>query len=263
MTEADTLAVATIHSIAGRQQQIGKLQRPFRAPHHTASAVALVGGGSHPRPGEISLAHKGVLFLDELPEFQRQVLEVLREPLEAGEIMISRANGQISFPCDFLLVAAMNPCPCGYYGDLQRACRCTPDQIRRYRDRISGPLIDRIDIQLNIARIPAQQLNTASQANETSTVVRRRVNSARTRQLQRSQKTNSELGGKELELHCPLSNKLRELLEQAVDRLQLSPRAYFKIIRVARTIADLDRCQHIEQQHLMEAISYRSLDRME
>jgi magnesium chelatase family protein len=262
MTEAETLAVASIHSIAGKQQTIDNLQRPFRAPHHTASPVALVGGGSHPRPGEISLAHKGVLFLDELPEFERKVLEVLREPLESGEIMISRASQQLSFPCDFLLVAAMNPCPCGYFGDLQRACRCTPDQIRRYQDRVSGPLLDRIDIQLSIARVPARQLNQNTGDNETSCAVRLRVSHARALQLQRSNKTNGELSGKDFENYCPLKGQLQTLLEQAVDRLQLSPRAYFKILKVARTIADLAGSESIEQQHLMEAISYRSLDRL-
>jgi magnesium chelatase family protein len=254
--------VASIYSIAGKYPHLNKLQRPFRAPHHTASPAALVGGGSHPRPGEISLAHKGVLFLDELPEFERRVLEVLREPLESGEIMISRASQQLSFPCDFLLVAAMNPCPCGYHGDLQRACRCTPDQVRRYQDRVSGPLIDRIDIQISLARIPAGQLNQNTGNSETSSTIRNRVSRARTLQLQRSHKTNGELSGKDFANYCPLTGPLQELLEQAVDRLHLSPRAYFKILRVARTIADLAASQDIEQQHLMEAISYRSLDRM-
>ncbi len=263
MSNSETLAVATIYSITGQQQTLDKLTRPFRAPHHTASAVALVGGGSHPRPGEISLAHKSILFLDGLPEFPRKVLEVLREPLESGEIMISRAKQQISFPCDFMLVAAMNPCPCGYYGDLQRACRCTPDQIRRYKDRISGPLIDRIDIQLNVSRIPAQQLNQKNNSSENSSAVRQRVTDARALQQQRCNKTNSKLSGKELEQHCPLANQQLQLLEQAVDRLHLSPRAYFKIIRVARTIADLAHSKDIQQQHLMEAIAYRSLDRSE
>ena len=262
MTEAETLAVASIYSIAGKPAIIDNLQRPFRAPHHTASAVALVGGGSHPRPGEISLAHKGVLFLDELPEFQRRVLEVLREPMESGEIMISRASQQLSFPCDFQLVAAMNPCPCGYYGDLQRHCRCTPEQIRRYQERVSGPLTDRIDIQLSLARIPAQQLSQHSDSAESSASVRRRVARARNLQLQRSEKTNSALTGEALARYCHLSTALQSLLEQAVDRLQLSPRAYFKILRVARTIADLANSPAIEQAHLLEAISYRSLDRM-
>lgn len=262
MTEAEILAIASIYSIAGKYPYLDKLQRPFRAPHHTASAVALVGGGSHPRPGEISLAHKGVLFLDELPEFERRVLEVLREPLESGEIMISRASQQLSFPCDFLLVAAMNPCPCGYNGDLQRACRCTPDQIRRYQDRVSGPLIDRIDIQLSLARIPAQQLNQNTGDSETSATIRHRVSRARDLQLQRRDKTNAALSGKDFTKYCPLTSQLQKLLEQAVDRLHLSPRAYFKILKVARTIADLAASQDIEQQHLMEAISYRSLDRL-
>ena len=265
MSNAEMLEVATIYSLI---QQANRppddhswRQRPFRSPHHSASAVALVGGGSNPRPGEISLAHRGVLFLDELPEFQRNVLEVLREPLESGHIMISRANHQTTFPAHFQLVAAMNPCPCGYHGDLQRSCRCTPDQIRRYRDKISGPLLDRIDLQVNVTRIPAHLLHQQNQAGETSAVIRERVIKARTKQLQRAGISNNALDGKKLQQHCALKGNLQRLLEKSVDQLQLSPRAYHRIVRIARTIADIADSHDIEQPHIAEAISYRALDR--
>ncbi|MFA7553143.1 MAG: YifB family Mg chelatase-like AAA ATPase [Spongiibacteraceae bacterium] len=261
LTQAEMLEVATVFSISPQHNKKLIFQRPFRNPHHTASAVALVGGGSHPRPGEISLAHNGVLFLDELPEFQRQVLEVLREPMESGSIMISRASQQVCFPANFQLVAAMNPCPCGYFGDLQRACRCTPDRLRRYRDKVSGPLLDRIDIQINVNRLPAGVISQTSAGEENSAQVRQRVINARQRQLQRQQKTNAQLENKELDAFCVLSQGDLNLLEQAVTRLQLSPRAYHRILRVARTVADLANCEHIVTQHLTEAIGYRALDR--
>jgi len=236
-------------------------RRPFRNPHHTASAVALVGGGSQPRPGEISLAHRGVLFLDELPEFQRQVLEVLREPLESGEILISRASGQVRYPAHFQLVAAMNPCPCGYFGDSDRACRCTADNVRRYRNKISGPLLDRIDLQLALSRLPASAIRQPSIDIEPSATVRERVLLARQVQLDRQRKTNANLTIKELEHWCSLSNTSQQLLEAAVTRLKLSPRAYHRILRVARTIADMTQTTAIEDSHLLEAIGYRALDR--
>jgi magnesium chelatase family protein len=261
LTQQQRLEVATVFSISGRRNQPLVLQRPFRHPHHTASAVALVGGGSHPKPGEISLAHHGVLFLDELPEFQRQVLEVLREPMESGEITISRANQQVLFPARFQLVAAMNPCPCGYYGDLQRACRCSPDRLQRYRDKVSGPLLDRIDMQINVNRLAASELNRADHEEESSATVRQRVETARQRQLQRGNCSNAELENQALARHCPLSKQDQQFLEQAVTRLQLSPRAYHRILRVARTIADLADCEQIANQHLAEALSYRALDR--
>jgi magnesium chelatase family protein len=261
LTASEMLEVATVFSVSHNPTAKNYRQRPFRNPHHTASAVALVGGGTHPRPGEISLAHHGVLFLDELPEFQRQVLEVIREPLESGEIMISRATQQIRFPARFQLVAAMNPCPCGYYGDRERACRCTPDKIRRYRDKISGPLLDRIDIQLMVQRLPAQLMHQPATALETSAQVKRRVIEARKIQLQRSGKNNALLNNQEIEQHCDLDSAGQQLLEQSVTRLKLSPRAYHRILRVARTIADMEKSNTIEERHLMEAISYRAFDR--
>ncbi|HEB29005.1 MAG TPA: ATP-dependent protease [Porticoccus sp.] len=261
LTQDEMLEVASVFSISSQHKQHDYFQRPFRNPHHTASAVALVGGGSIPRPGEISLANNGVLFLDELPEFQRQVLEVLREPLESGQIMISRARQQMVFPAKFQLVAAMNPCPCGYYGDLQRACRCTPDQLRRYHDKISGPLLDRIDLQVSVNRLPAGLLSQNSNEEENSSTVRQRIIQCRQIQLSRHKKTNAQLNNKEIERYCNLQSKDQDLLEQAVTRLYLSPRAYHRILRVSRTIADLENCQSIESHHLTEAIGYRALDR--
>ena len=261
LTQAEMLEVATIFSISPQGQKQQFYHRPFRNPHHTASAVALVGGGSHPKPGEISLAHNGVLFLDELPEFQRQVLEVLREPMESGEIMISRASQQVCFPARFQLVAAMNPCPCGFFGDLQRACSCTPDRLRRYRDKVSGPLLDRIDLQVNVNRLPAGVISQSSDNEENSAQVRQRVLVARDKQLHRQQKTNAQLQNKALEKYCPLQEEDLNLLEQAVNRLHLSPRAYHRILRVARTIADLADSEMIATGHLTEAIGYRALDR--
>ena len=257
LSQAEMLAVATVASISPQHSRPSFFQRPFRNPHHTASAVALVGGGSNPKPGEISLAHHGVLFLDELPEFQRSVLEVLREPMESGEIMISRASQQVSFPANFLLIAAMNPCPCGYYGDLHRACRCTPDQLRRYRDKISGPLLDRIDIHVSVNRLAANAFSQTTNTEENSATIRQRVIQARAQQQQRQQKTNAALTNKEINQHCQLSSDDQNLLEQAVTQLHLSPRAYHRILRVARTIADLAEAPQIASQHLAEAIGYR------
>lgn len=261
LSRAEMLEVAVIFSASKQVGQPLVYRRPFRNPHHTASAVALVGGGSQPRPGEISLAHRGVLFLDELPEFQRQVLEVLREPLESGEILISRASGQVRYPAHFQLVAAMNPCPCGYFGDSDRACRCTADNVRRYRNKISGPLLDRIDLQLALSRLPASAIRQPSIDIEPSATVRERVLLARQVQLDRQRKTNANLTIKELEHWCSLSNTSQQLLEAAVTRLKLSPRAYHRILRVARTIADMTQTTAIEDSHLLEAIGYRALDR--
>jgi magnesium chelatase family protein len=261
LTQQEMIEVAAIFSISPFQHQNDFFQRPFRNPHHSASAVALVGGGSQPKPGEISLAHHGVLFLDELPEFPRQALEVLREPLESGQIMISRANQQVNFPAKFQLVAAMNPCPCGYFGDLQRACRCTPDQLRRYRDKISGPLLDRIDIQLNVNRLPASTISQPCENSECSQTVQQRVSAARNAQLKRAGKYNAALNNKEMDEFCGLQKNDLALLEHAVTQLQLSPRAYHRILKVALTIADLDNKRTIETAHLAEAIGYRALDR--
>jgi magnesium chelatase family protein len=237
-------------------------QRPFRAPHHTASAVALVGGGSQPRPGEISLAHHGVLFLDELPEFDRHVLEVLREPLESGTITISRAARQAEFPARFQLVAAMNPCPCGYYGDASGRCRCTPDKVLNYRARLSGPLLDRIDMHVEVPAVPREVLlNQASHNGESSEQVRARVEKTRQRQRDRNGCYNAELNNQQIESSCRLDESGRQLLEQAIDRLGLSARAYHRVLKVARTIADLAAEEFIRPAHVAEAVQYRCLDR--
>lgn len=259
-TEAmETAAIASVSRQGIDLDQWGR--RPFRAPHHTASGVALVGGGTQARPGEISLAHHGVLFLDELPEYDRRVLEVLREPLESGHIVISRAARQAVYPARFQLVAAMNPCPCGFYGDAERACVCSPDQVRRYRARVSGPLADRIDIHIEVPRIPHQLLRGAS-AEETSEAVRARVMQARQVQIGRDGKPNSALSNRELEQCCQLAEADYTLLEQALEKLGLSPRAYHRILKVARSIADLAGSETIQTAHLGEAIGYRALDRM-
>jgi magnesium chelatase family protein len=235
--------------------------RPFRAPHHTASGVALVGGGSAPRPGEITLAHHGVLFLDELPEFSRSVLEVLREPLETGAITVSRAARQADFPARFQLVAAMNPCPCGYLGDASGKCRCTPDQVARYRGRISGPLLDRIDVQMFVPRVDRSVLTEGGPPGEGSAEVRRRVVAARRRQLERQGKPNARLTPRELERHCPIEPAARRLLDAALKRLALSARAYHRVIKVARTSADLAASDGLSTTHVAEAVRYRELDR--
>jgi magnesium chelatase family protein len=260
MTDTEALEAAAVASVSaqGFKPALWR-QRPFRSPHHTASAVALVGGGSHPRPGEISLAHHGVLFLDELPEFDRRVLEVLREPLETGQITISRAARQAEFPARFQLIAAMNPCPCGYLGDPSGRCRCAPEQIHRYRQRISGPLLDRIDLQVEVPRLPPRELQGAP--GEDSATVRTRVTAARERQLARQNDCNACLHGADLDRYCALGERERTLLHQALERLTLSARAYHRILRVARTLADLDAAERIDAHHLGEALGYRSLDR--
>ncbi len=265
MTEQEALEAAAVQSISAqgfRPEHWGR--RPFRAPHHTASAVALVGGGSQPRPGEISLAHHGVLFLDELPEFERKVLEVLREPLESGHITISRAARQASFPARFQLIAAMNPCPCGHLGDPEGRCRCTPAQIQRYQARISGPLLDRIDMQLDMPRPPRTALHPGERPKEAekSARVRARVIQARARQMQRAGKPNALLDNHQLTRHCRLAAGERQLLEQAMDKLRLSMRAYHRILKLARTIADLAGSEHIATPHLTEALGFRRLDRL-
>ena len=260
LAEHEALELAAVRSVAGCANELDHwMRRGFRAPHHTASAVALVGGGSVPRPGEVSLAHHGVLFLDELPEFDRRVLEVLREPIESGHITISRAARQAEFPARFQLVAAMNPCPCGYAGDAIGRCHCTPDQIARYRSRISGPLLDRIDLKLEVPRVNHAELR-AGQAGETSASVRERVCAARERQLARSGKPNAWLNNRETERDCALAERDHALLDRAVERLGLSARAYHRILRVARTIADLAASPAIEAVHLSEAIQYRRFD---
>lgn len=262
LSDSEALESCAVRSVAGQGVDIARWrQRPFRAPHHTASAAALVGGGSIPRPGEISLAHHGVLFLDELTEFDRHVLDVLREPLETGRILISRAARQAEFPAAFQLVAAMNPCPCGYAGDPRGNCSCTPDQVQRYRARVSGPLLDRLDLQLEVPRVPLSELNAMSANGETSACVAQRVAAARQQQLDRAGKTNAALNTGEAERDCPLRPPDRALLERAVDALGLSARAYHRLLRVSRTIADLDGEERIGTAHLTEAIQYRHLER--
>ena len=261
LSEAEALETAAIASVSAQGLDLKQWGvRPFRAPHHTASAVALVGGGGQPRPGEISLAHHGVLFLDELPEYDRRVLEVLREPLESGRITISRAARQADFPARFQLVAAMNPCPCGYLGDAERRCACGPEQIRRYRARVSGPLVDRIDLHIEVPRL-AHRVLRGETPEESSATVRARVCAARDRQLQRAGKPNSALNTREIERYCALGEADHRLLEQALEKLGLSPRAYHRILKVARTIADLAGSDGIKTPHLTEALSYRALDR--
>ncbi len=260
LTEDEALEVAAIRSISGQdvESYIQQWQnRPFRNPHHTASGVALVGGGSQPKPGEISLAHRGILFLDELPEFDRKVLEVLREPLESGEIMISRAAQQACFPARFQLIAAMNPCPCGYAGDSSGRCHCTPEQVNRYRMKLSGPLLDRIDMHINVPALAPGTLRSDTGEAEASQSVQERVITAREMQLNRQQKANFVLQGREIETHCALSEEQHQLLEKAAQQLNLSVRAYHRILRVSRTIADLDASSSIKMQHLTEALNYR------
>ena len=260
------LEVLAIHSAAGSTLQGNMVWgvRPFRSPHHTVSDVALLGGGTIPGPGEISLAHHGVLFLDELPEFKRSALEVMRQPLEEGEVTISRSAGKITLPCCFMLVAAMNPCPCGYLGDPHHACRCTPTQILRYRARVSGPLLDRIDLHVEAPAVSVADLRTL-QPGETSAAMRQRISAARRRQQHRLAGTkitvNARLPHALIRRHCALDSTLGDLLQQAMERLHLSARAYDRILKVARTIADLADAENIQSNHLLEAIQYRSLDR--
>ena len=260
LTDEEALDVAAVQSSAGHCSPHSWQQRPFRAPHHTASAVALVGGGSNPKPGEISLAHQGTLFLDELPEFPRTVLEVLREPLESGHIAISRANAQVEFPAQFQLIAAMNPCPCGYAGDKTQRCRCGPQQIARYRQKISGPLLDRIDLHVPVLSLPISDLHNKPNG-EASATVRERVIACRQRQIERQQAPNSRLKGWQLQEFCALGQPAKHLLEQAVTQLNMSARGYDRILRVARTLADMAQATHIDVAHISEALAYRALDR--
>ncbi|MHA3080790.1 YifB family Mg chelatase-like AAA ATPase [Acinetobacter sp. ANC 5502] len=255
LDQEDSLTVASIYSVANQSYQFG--QRPFRAPHHTASAIALVGGGSQPKPGEITLAHLGVLFLDELPEFDRKVLEVLRQPLESQEIVISRAARQMTFPAQFQLVAAMNPCPCGYAFNQDSRCQCSAEAIKRYQNRISGPLLDRIDLHIDVPPLSAQDLQTQL-PSETSTTVRVRVLAAYKFQLSRQGFSNQQLSPQQLEQYAVLSSDSQKMLALAQQRLNLSARAYHRVLRVARSIADLAQSEAISTAHLSEALSYRS-----
>jgi magnesium chelatase family protein len=266
MTFEEAVETTKVHSVAGVLDGHALIAtRPFRSPHHTISDAGLIGGGSIPRPGEVSLAHNGVLFLDELPEFRKNVLEVLRQPLEDNRITIARVMGTLTFPASVMLIAAMNPCPCGFYTDTQHECTCAPIMIQRYRSRISGPLLDRIDIHIEVPAVKYRELTDRS-TGEPSTAIRDRVNHARNTQLARfdgaSFFCNAQMGARELHAHCQVEASGERLLELAINRLGLSARAYTRILKVARTIADLDDGGPIHAHHLSEAIQYRSLDRM-
>lgn len=268
MTLEESLEATQIHSIAGtlKAEQSLVLQRPFRAPHHTISDAGLLGGGAHPLPGEVSLAHRGVLFLDELPEFHRNVLEVLRQPLEDGHVTISRAAASLDFPSKFMLVAAMNPCPCGYAGDPKRECRCTHQKIQAYRNRISGPLLDRIDLHIEVPPVPYNELSGLQQG-ETSATIRARVERCRAIQRERFKgipgiTCNAEMPARVVQSCCQLKQDAADLLKMAMGELNFSARAYDRILKVARTIADMAESPSIAPEHIAEAIQYRSLDRM-
>lgn len=262
----EALEVTKIYSVAGRLESGSSLivQRPFRSPHHTISDAGLVGGGHHPRPGEVSLAHRGVLFLDEMPEFKKHVLEVLRQPLEDGRVTLARAAISLGYPADFMLVAAMNPCPCGYLGDTRHQCTCLPHDVRRYRNRLSGPLLDRIDLHVEVPAVPYKDLR-ATRPGTDSEAMRERILTVRELQRARYQglplSTNSDLSGRWLERFCSLGEEGHSFLEQAVQTLGLSARAYTRILRIARTIADLENVEALNTGHLAEAINLRTLDR--
>jgi magnesium chelatase family protein len=257
MTDDEALEAAAVQSLGVAGFDVSRWrQRPFRAPHHSASAAALVGGGGGAKPGEITLAHRGVLFLDELPELQRHVLEVLREPLESGRVTISRAARQAEYPARFQLVAAMNPCPCGFFGAATGKCRCTPDQVSRYRGKLSGPFLDRVDMYVEVPAVPEAEL-LAQATGESSATVRARVTSARSRALVRQGKPNAELGASDVDRHCPTDGAGDALLRRALAQLDLSARAYHRILKLARTIADVAASKTIGAAHIAEAIQYR------
>jgi len=265
MNVAEILEVTNIYSVAGMLQGQSIISvKPFRSPHHTSSHVALIGGGNWPQPGEVSLAHRGVLFLDELPEFPRNVLEVLRQPLEDGVVHIARAAGKISFPARFMLVAAKNPCPCGYFGDDAKPCTCSAGQIESYNKKISGPLLDRIDIHIEVPRVEYKKLRHPETNNETSASIRQRVSNSRAIQKERFENSrttnNSEMTTDEIKAHCILDDTSEQLLEQAVNSYHLSPRSYTRILKLARTIADLENEPDIKPQHLAEAIRYKIVE---
>ena len=260
------LELTKIHSVVGLTGRAGLVtERPFRSPHHTISDAGLIGGGAVPRPGEVSLAHHGVLFLDELPEFDRSVLEVLRQPLEDQRVTISRASMSLTFPASFMLAAAMNPCPCGFWNDPTRECRCTPLQIQRYVGRVSGPLLDRIDIHVDVPAVRFKELRGEAPAGESSAEIRARVVGARLRQRERLRGegvfSNAQMSPRHIRRFCAVSDECERLLEQAMTRQGLSARAYDRILKVSRTIADLEGADEIRTAHVAEAVGYRSLDR--
>lgn len=266
LTFEEALETTKIHSITGVLSKDIPLitKRPFRSPHHTISSSSLVGGGKIPKPGEISLAHNGVLFLDELPEFNKNTLEVLRGPLEDGIINISRVNASLTYPCNFMFVASMNPCPCGYFGSKEKECTCSPNSIEKYMGKISGPLLDRIDIQIEVSPVKYQKLEEEI-PSENSEIIKQRVNKARKIQQQRYKENgiyaNSQLTPKLVNKYCKLDKESKEILKNAFERLGLSARAHGRILKVARTIADLDGKENIDSSHIAEAIQYRSLDK--
>ena len=268
MSEEDAIDTTRIHSVSGLLDARNAFLtvRPFRSPHHTISDVGLLGGGTNPKPGEVSLAHHGVLFLDELPEFRRQTLEVMRQPLEDGHVTVTRAAGTLTFPARFMLVAAMNPCPCGYYGDPKRECRCSPGQIDKYRQRISGPLLDRIDLHVDVPAVDFRELTAKGHGGESSAAIRARVTGARDLQrvrfaTGRGVTTNAAMRPKQVREHCDLDAESTSYLEQAMEQMHFSARAHDRILKVARTIADLADSEKVRSPHLLEAIQYRSLDR--
>ncbi len=266
LTFEEALEITKIHSISGELESDGSLitSRPFRRPHHTSSPVSIIGGGRIPKPGEISLAHFGVLFLDEIPEFKKSTLEVLRGPLEDGNVTISRANAKLTYPSNFMLIASMNPCPCGYYGTDDSKCNCTEQAISKYIGQISGPLLDRIDLHIEVKPVEYKKISS-DEKPESSEIIKERVDKARKIQLERYKEfnifSNSELTPSLLEKFCKIDNTSKELLKKAFERLGLSGRAYGRILKVARSIADLDDEENIKQEHILEAIQYRSLDR--
>lgn len=267
MSLEESLEATKIHSIAGTlsPHQALVARRAFRSPHHTVSDAGLLGGGTHPMPGEVSLAHHGVLFLDELPEFARNVLEVMRQPLEDGQVTISRAVASVTFPCKFMLVAAMNPCPCGYHGDPKKRCDCTAPQIQRYRSRVSGPLLDRIDIQIDVPPVRYEELSSL-QPGESSAAIRARVVRARKIQQERFAENprvhcNAAMGSKEIQTWCRLDAECHQMMRMAMNEMNLSARAHDRVLKVSRTLADLEETESIQPNHLAEAIQYRSLDR--
>jgi len=267
MTEDEAIETTKIHSISGMldPKRAFLTTRPFRSPHHTISDAGLLGGGTNPGPGEVSLAHHGVLFLDELPEFRRSTLEVMRQPLEDGDVTISRAAGSLTFPARFMLVAAMNPCPCGYYSCSDKQCRCSVRQIENYRQKISGPLLDRIDIHVEVPLVPFRELSSEGGGGESSAIIRARVEAAREIQLGRLRKssacTNSAMGPRQMKQHCKLDSEARGYLEHAMEEMGFSARAHDRILKVARTLADLAGSTDIRANDVLEAIQFRSLDR--